>query len=80
MKLQSLDTDTKTSYRDVFGSLKTPKMEVFANIVNGFQVLLIFPKKIYNRCLTEVIDIRLSYRISKSNKHWIGIITDDIAV
>ena len=55
-------------------------MELFANIVNGFQVLPILPKKICHRCLTEVIDIRLSYRISKSNKPWIGIITDDIAV
>ena len=80
MKLQSLDTDTKTSYRGVFGSLSNTMMELFANIVNGFQALPIFPKKIYHRCLAGVIDIRLSYRISKSNKHWIDIITDDIIV
>ena len=59
---------------------QTPKMELFANIVNGFQALPIFPKMIYHRCLTGVIDIRLSYKISKSNKHWIDIITDDIVV
>ena len=80
MKLQSLGTDTKTSYSGVFGNLSNTMMELFANIVNGFHALPIFPKKIYHRCLAGVMDICLSYEISKSNKHWINIITDDIVV